>query len=47
MEYQRHIRNAQIERAKNILHHYNVEDVKKGPHDVIKVHQTYIDRKGW
>ena len=36
MEYQRHIRNAQIERAKNILHHYNVEDVKKGPHDVTR-----------
>ncbi|MFQ7552695.1 MAG: hypothetical protein ACLRMZ_23340 [Blautia marasmi] len=31
MEYQRHIRNSQIERAKNILSHYHVEDVKKVP----------------
>jgi transposase len=36
MEYQRHIRNAQIERAKNILNNKNVEDVKKGPHDVTR-----------
>lgn len=36
MEYQRHIRNAQIERAKNILSNQNVEDVKKGPHDVTR-----------
>ena len=36
MEYQRHIRNAQIERAKNILSTKNVEDVKKGPHDVTR-----------
>jgi transposase len=36
MEYQRHIRNAQIERAKNILNTRNVEDVKKGPHDVTR-----------
>jgi transposase len=34
MEYQRHIRNAQVERAKKILATQNVEDVKKGPHDV-------------
>jgi transposase len=36
MEYQRHIRNAQIERAKNILNNQNVEDVKKGAHDVTR-----------
>ena len=36
MEYQRHIRGAQIERAKNILASYNVEDIKKGPHDVTR-----------
>lgn len=36
MEYQRHIRNAQIERAKNILNNQKVEDVKKGPHDVTR-----------
>ena len=36
MEYQRHIRNGQIERAQKILDNYNVEDVKKGPHDVTR-----------
>jgi transposase len=34
MEYQRHIRNAQVERARKILDYKNVEDVKKGPNDV-------------
>ncbi|MDR1319812.1 MAG: IS1634 family transposase [Gracilibacteraceae bacterium] len=41
MEYQRHIRNAQIERARIILEYRNVEDVKKGPHDVTR----FIKRK--
>ena len=41
MEYQRHIRNAQIERARNILKYKNVEDVKKGPHDITR----FIKRK--
>lgn len=36
MEYQRHIRNAQIERARTILKTKNVEDIKKGPHDVTR-----------
>ena len=36
MEYQRHIRNAQIERACNILKYRDVEEVKKGPHDVTR-----------
>ena len=36
MEYQRHIRNAQIERAKKILGTKNVEDIKKGAHDVTR-----------
>lgn len=36
MEYQRHIRNGQIERAKNILKYKKVEDVKKGPNDVTR-----------
>ena len=36
MEYQRRVRNAQIERARNILKYKNVEDVKKGPHDVTR-----------
>ena len=41
MEYQRHIRNAQIERANRILRDKKVEDVKKGPHDVTR----FIKRK--
>jgi len=41
MEYQRYIRNAQIERANKILKEKNVEDVKKGPHDVTR----FIKRK--
>jgi len=36
LEYQRNIRNAQIERARNILEKRNVEDVKKGPNDVTR-----------
>jgi transposase len=36
MEYQRHIRNAKIERARDILENKDVEDVKKGPHDVTR-----------
>lgn len=36
MEYQRHIRNAQIERARKILSTKNVEDIKKGAHDVTR-----------
>ena len=36
MEYQRYIRNKQIERAKKILAIKNVDDVKKGPHDVTR-----------
>lgn len=36
MEYQQSIRNAQIERAKDIIEHKAVEDVKKGPHDVTR-----------
>jgi transposase len=36
MEYQRYIRNAQIERAKRILATKSVDDVKKGPNDVTR-----------
>lgn len=36
MEYQRRIRNGQIERAKRILETKDVEEVKKGPHDVTR-----------
>lgn len=41
MEYQRHIRNRQIEKAKNILATKNVEDIKKGAHDAMR----FIKRK--
>ena len=34
MEYQRHIRNAQIERARKIIESRSVEDVKKSSNDV-------------
>lgn len=36
MEYQKHIRNAQIERAKELLKTQNVENIKKGAHDVTR-----------
>ncbi len=34
MEYERNVRNAQIERAKKLLASNNPEDIKKGPNDV-------------
>lgn len=47
MEYQRHIRNAQIERARNILKYRDVEDVKKGPHDVSRfIKRTSVTHEG-
>jgi transposase len=47
MEYQRHIRNAQIERARHILKYKNVEDVKKGPHDVTRfIKRRSVGKKG-
>lgn len=47
MEYQRHIRNAQIERARKILKDKNVEDVKKGPHDVTRfIKRTSVGKNG-
>lgn len=47
MEYQRHIRNAQIDRAKNILNNKNVEDIKKGAHDVTRfIKRTSIGKNG-
>lgn len=47
MEYQRHIRNAQIERAKKILNNKNVEDIKKGTHDVTRfIKRTSIGKNG-
>lgn len=36
MEYQRHIRNRQIERAKALLKNLDPETYKKGPHDVTR-----------
>lgn len=36
MEYQRYIRNCQIERAKNLLKSLDPETYKKGPHDVTR-----------
>ena len=36
MEYQRHIRNKQIERAKKLLKNMDPESFKKGPHDVTR-----------
>jgi transposase len=36
MEYQRYIRNKQIERAKTLLKNIDPESYKKGPHDVTR-----------
>lgn len=36
MEYQRYIRNRQIDRAKKLLKNLNPETYKKGPHDVTR-----------
>lgn len=36
MEYQRFIRNRQVERAKNLLKQIDPETYKKGPHDVTR-----------
>ena len=36
MEYQRYIRNRQIERAKKLLENIDPETYKKGPHDVTR-----------
>ena len=47
MEYQRHVRNRQIERAKRIVRSKTVEDVKKGPHDVTRfIKRTSIGKSG-
>ena len=47
MEYQRYIRNAQIERAKKLLTSKNVEDIKKGPNDVKRfIKRTSIGKDG-
>jgi len=47
MEYQRYIRNAQVERAKKILASKNVEDVKKGTNDVKRfIKRTSVGKNG-
>ena len=47
MEYQRFIRNAQVERAKKILASKNVEDVKKGSNDVRRfIKRTSVGKNG-
>jgi transposase len=47
MEYQRHIRNRQVERARYILKTKNVEDVKKGPNDVMRfIKRTSVGKNG-
>jgi len=46
-EYQRHIRDKQIGRAKNIIKYRNVEDVKKGAHDVTRfIKRTSVGKNG-
>ena len=47
MEYQRFIRNAQVERARKILAYKNVDDVKKGPNDVKRfIKRTSVGKGG-
>jgi transposase len=47
MEYQRYIRNKQIERAKKILANGDPECIKKGPHDVTRfIKRTSISKSG-
>lgn len=41
-EYQKHIRDAQIERAKKLLKNSKPEDIKKGPNDI----RRFIKRNG-
>jgi len=47
MEYQRYIRNRQIDRAKNILKNMDPDSYKKGPHDVTRfIKRTSKSSKG-
>ncbi len=45
MEYQRAIRNRQIERAKNILNSKDPEEIKKGPNDVRRFMKRVVKTK--
>lgn len=47
MEYQRHIRNAQIERAMKLLSSGHADQIKKGPHDVTRfIKRTSCGKNG-
>jgi len=47
MEYQRAVRNRQVERARHILKTKNVEDVKKGSNDVTRfIKRTSVGKNG-
>lgn len=47
MEYQRYIRNRQIERAKKLLKNLEPETYKKGPNDVTRfIRRTSVTRSG-
>lgn len=47
MEFQRKVRNGQVERARKILKYKNVEDVKKGPNDVKRfIKRTSVGKQG-
>lgn len=47
MEYQRHIRNRQIERAEKMLATLDPETYKKGPHDVTRfIRRTSVTKTG-
>ena len=47
MEYQRYIRNRQVERAKKLLKNLDPETYKKGPHDVTRfIKRTSSTRSG-
>ncbi len=46
-EYQRHIRNRQIERAKKLLKNLDPETYKKGPHDITRfIKRTSSSKSG-
>ena len=47
MEYQRFIRNRQIERAKKLLKNLEPDTYKKGPHDVTRfIKRTSCTKSG-
>ena len=47
MEYQRYVRNRQIERAKKLLENIDPESYKKGPHDVTRFIKRRSKGKSW